>query len=181
MSTESGRYHVVGVVPEACCADVNTHHSSGSFAALYSHTAGWNRDRDSARTVGSPSYEKPQHVLGSWTVTADSSCRGARRQVTVTSQQRALLRLRVALLGSLRKLSRDTRTCPPLASRFLMSTVTQQSVPIALATDQSGNPCLPPLRQTCARFNRICLVCCARENSLECGGEIGGNVSGKTR
>ena len=27
-----------GVHPEACCADVNTYHSSGSFAAIYSHT-----------------------------------------------------------------------------------------------------------------------------------------------
>ena len=25
------------------------------------------------------------------------------------------------------------------------------------------NPCLPSLRQTCARFNCTCLVCCARE------------------
>ena len=58
VSIESGRCHMVGVAPEACCADVNTYHSSGSFAARYSHTAGWNRDCDSARTVGSPSYEK---------------------------------------------------------------------------------------------------------------------------
>ena len=33
-------YHMVGVAPEACCADVSTYHSSGSFAALYSQTAG---------------------------------------------------------------------------------------------------------------------------------------------
>ena len=46
-SIKSGRYHMVGVAPEACCADVNTYHSS---AALYSHTVSWNRD-------GSPSYE----------------------------------------------------------------------------------------------------------------------------
>ena len=44
VSIESSRYHMVGVRPEACCAHVNTYHSSGSFAALYSHTDGWNRD-----------------------------------------------------------------------------------------------------------------------------------------
>ena len=41
VSIKSGRYHVVGVAAEACCADVSTYHPS---AALYSHTAGWNRD-----------------------------------------------------------------------------------------------------------------------------------------
>ena len=48
VSLKSRRYHTVGVAPEACCADVNTYHSS---AALYSHTASWKGD-------GSPSYEK---------------------------------------------------------------------------------------------------------------------------
>ena len=40
VSIQSGRCHLVGVAPEACCTDVSAYHSSGSFAALYSHTAG---------------------------------------------------------------------------------------------------------------------------------------------
>ena len=57
VSIKGGRHHMVGVRPEACCAHVNTYHSSGCFAALYSHTAGWNKD-------GSPSCEKWSRTLG---------------------------------------------------------------------------------------------------------------------
>ena len=41
VSVQNGRYHMVGVAPEDCCAGVNTYHSS---ADLYSHTASWNKD-----------------------------------------------------------------------------------------------------------------------------------------
>ena len=41
VSIEGGRYYMVWVRPEACCAHVTTYHSSRSFAALYSHTAGF--------------------------------------------------------------------------------------------------------------------------------------------
>ena len=58
VSIERGSYHMVGVAPEACCASVNTYLSEGDFAALYSHTTGWNRHRGSAVPVGSPSYDK---------------------------------------------------------------------------------------------------------------------------
>ena len=54
---EEGTYHMVGVAPEACCVGVHTYYSSGNFAALYSHTNGWDRHRGSALPVGSPSYE----------------------------------------------------------------------------------------------------------------------------
>ena len=47
VSIESSRYHMVGVAPEACCADVNTYHPS---TALYSHTLSWNRDGSLAHT-----------------------------------------------------------------------------------------------------------------------------------
>ena len=57
-------------------------------------------------------------------------------QVTVTSQQKALAWPRVAPLRSLREVSRNTKSCSPTARMFLMSTVAQQSVPIAVATDQ---------------------------------------------
>merc|ERR1719345_49462 len=54
-----GTYHQIGVAPEACCAGVNTAENySGNFAALYSHTDGWNRVRGSATYVGSPSRSK---------------------------------------------------------------------------------------------------------------------------
>ena len=52
VSIKSGRYQMVGVAPEACCAAVNTYHSSGSFEALYSHTASW------LEQGWVPSYEK---------------------------------------------------------------------------------------------------------------------------
>ena len=47
VSIERGWYHMVGV------ARVTIYHSSGEFAALYSHTTGWNRHRGSALPVGS--------------------------------------------------------------------------------------------------------------------------------
>jgi len=50
-----GTYHMIGVAPALCCRGVSTYHSSGNFAALYSHTKGWNRHRGSAKPVGSPS------------------------------------------------------------------------------------------------------------------------------
>merc|ERR1711868_156218 len=56
----------------------------------------------------------------SWTTASLSPRRMpcARRTVTVTPQERALARLRVALSDSPREVSRDTRTCPPTASRL---------------------------------------------------------------
>ena len=41
-------------------------------------------------------------------------------------------------LGSLMKVSRDTRTCPPTTSNISMSKVAQQSVPIIFESDQSS-------------------------------------------
>merc|ERR1712243_111136 len=75
----------------------------------------------------------------SWTTASLSPRRMpcARRAVTVTPQERALARLRVALSDSPREVSRDTRTCPPTASR-LMSAVAQQPVSIAIEADQSS-------------------------------------------
>ena len=58
--------------------------------------------------------------VGSWTTASLSPRRMlcARRPVTVTPQRRALARFRVAPWRSPREVSRDTRTCPPTASRL---------------------------------------------------------------
>merc|ERR1712136_32501 len=65
---------------------------------------------------------------------------------TVTPQERALARLRVALSGSPREVSRDTRTCPPTASRLW-------------CRQWHSNPCPSPSRRTSPRFNHTRLVC----------------------
>merc|ERR1711916_45673 len=70
----------------------------------------------------------------------------APRTVTLTPQERALARLRVALSGSPREVSRDTRTCPPTASRLR-------------CRQWHSNPCPSPSRRTSPRFNHTRLVC----------------------
>ena len=62
----------------------------------------------------------------------------ARRQFT-TPQQRRLAWFQVPSHGSLRKVSRNTRGVFTDSAQALMSTLTQPSAPIALATDQSSS------------------------------------------
>lgn len=54
-----GTYHMIGVAPETCCHGQSTYTSTSNdkFAALYSHSAGWNRHRGAARPVGSPTAQ----------------------------------------------------------------------------------------------------------------------------
>merc|ERR1711991_525744 len=71
-------------------------------------------------TKGAVTRSIPVVTAVSWTTASLSPRRMpcARRTVTVTLQERALARLRVALSDSPREVSRDTRTCPPTASRL---------------------------------------------------------------
>ena len=65
MSSESGRYHMVGVAPEACCAGVNTHTTHQGVSELCTPTQlvgtrivtllgqwGLRRTRNGRRTLG---------------------------------------------------------------------------------------------------------------------------------
>ena len=77
VSIERGRYHMVGVVREACCAGVTGYNSSGDFAALYSQTTGWNRHRGSVCQWLSIVREMVDGHLG-WSSTDHACPRAAR-------------------------------------------------------------------------------------------------------